>query len=93
MPRLKAMSAKMAEMQGALAEQDWEQLLTLDAEFAALLTGHAWNEQEQSALQNVRNAYATMQEACRLATKELADKLAQFAEQRDASLAYAAQTL
>ena len=93
MPRLKAISAKMAEMQGALAEQDWQQLLVLDAQFAALLAGHAWNEQEQPALQNVRSAYATMQQACRLATKELADKLAQFAGQRDASLAYAAQAL
>ncbi|MCX7204618.1 MAG: hypothetical protein NT086_01280 [Proteobacteria bacterium] len=93
MPRFKAISAKMGEMKIALAGQDWEQLLTLDAQFAALLAGHAWSKQEQQALQNVRSAYATMQEACRLATKELAGKLAQFAEQRDASLAYAAEAL
>ncbi|MDW5417413.1 hypothetical protein R6242_12635 [Iodobacter sp. CM08] len=93
MPRLKVICSKISQMQGALAAQDWDQLLLLDQQFSALLAGQVWDQQEQLALQEVRDAYATMQEACRLATKELADKLAQFAVQRDASLAYAAQTL
>jgi primosomal protein N'' len=75
-------------LRAAVAEQDWERLIALDARLSAWLAG-APTVAERDALDRLRATYREVLAASMAAGVELEQRLALLSREREGQLAYA----